>query len=214
METKHIFDIAVQTIRMDPPILKADNTTIRQAQLKEERMEKLVSFEAFLRRTAYKNTTIKTDASFFDDSDMKSEYDLVVVYEKASNTPLLSSRHYFDKSVIANYLNGDNNREVELMYQGKKFDLDNYPNGHVFLADRLSGHKSSSIYLNHRTTIFSTCYAEIVNRNRNCTLLLMVRKEHPDNQLNKYLNLGFSILGSTLHKGREHTIILRDLKNG
>jgi hypothetical protein len=144
---------------------------------------------------------------------MKSEYYLVVVYHKTSNTPLLSARHYFDKSVIAKYLKGDNGLEGELSYHGEKFNLDSYPNGKVFLADRLSGNITSSVYRKYRNTIFSLYYSEIVNNNKNCMLLLMVRKETQDKQLTKYINLGFSIIGSKLHKGREHSIILRDLKH-
>ena len=213
MNTKDIFEITVCTIKMQSPILRTDNTIKRQSQNKEEQVESLISFEAFLRRTAYKNTTIKTGESFFDDSDMKSEYYLVVVYDKISNTPLLSARHYFDKSVVAKYLKGDNDIEVELSYLGAKFNLDSYTNGKVFLADRLSGNINSSIYRKYRHNIFSLYYSEIANNNKNCTLLLMVRKEKHDKQLSKYLNLGFNIIGSTLHKGREHSIILRDLKN-
>ena len=213
MDTKDIFDITVRTIQMQPPILQVDNTAKRQSQIKEEQVESLISFETFLRKTAYKNTSIKTDELFFDDSDMKSEYYLVVVYDKISNTPLLSARHYFDKFVIAKYLRGNNDPEAELSYLGKNFNLDNYPNGNVFLADRLSGNINSSIYRKYRNKIFSMYYSEILKNNRNCTLLLMVRKEKRDTQLSKYLNLGFNIIGSILHKGKEHSIILRDLKN-
>jgi len=131
----------------------------------------------------------------------------VVVYDKVSGTPLLSARHYFDKSLISKFLKGDNNLEIE----HSKFHLDNYPNGKVFLADRLSGNICSSIYRKYRADIFSLYYSEIVNSNKNCTLLLMVRKEKRDKQLSKYLSIGFTIIGSTLHKGKEHSIILRDL---
>ncbi len=213
MDTKDIFDITVRTIRMQPPILRADTTTKRQSQIKEEKIESLISHETFLRRAAYKNTTIKTDESFFNDSDMKSEYYLVIVYDKTSNTPLLSARHYFDKSIIAKFLKGDNDLEIELSYLGEKFNLDSNPDSKVFLADRLSGNISSSIYRKYRSYIFSLYYSEIVNNNKNCTLLLMVRKEKRNKQLSKYLSIGFTLLGSTLHKGKEHSIILRDLKN-
>ena len=213
MDTKDVFEITVRTIQMQPPLLLPDNTIKRQSQIKEESVGSLISFEAFLRRAAYKNTTIKTDESFFDDSDMKSEYNLVVVYDKPSNTPLLSARHYFDKSVIAKYLKGDNGLEIEHSRLGTEFNLDGYPTGKVFLADRLSGHINSSIYRQYRNNIFKLYYSEIVNNNKNCTLLLMVRKENHDKQFSKYLNMGFTLIGSTLHKGKVHSIILRDLQN-
>lgn len=185
----------------------ADKRQARKAAINSEIFQLLITKEAFLRQNAYKNSTLKTDESFFDDSDMKSEYSLVVVYDKVSGTPLLSARHYFDKSLIAKFLKGDNDLEIE----HSKFNLDNYPNGKVFLADRLSGNISSSIYRKYRNNIFSMYYSEIVNNNRNCTLLLMVRKEKRDKQLSKYLSIGFTIIGSTLHKGKEHSIILRHL---
>jgi hypothetical protein len=213
MERKEIIDITVSSIQMKPPIKLADGSFKRQSKSESEKIQTVVSLESFLRRTAYKNTTIKTNEFFFDDSDMKSEYSLVVVYDKISNTPLLSARHYFDKNIISKYLRGDNEQDVELSYLGEKFNLDLYNDGKVFLADRLSGNISSSIYRNYRSNIFSLYYSEIINNNKNCKLLLMVRKEKYDKQLSKYLKMGFVVIGSILHKGKEHTIILHDLKN-
>jgi len=196
---------------MQPLTASDDNRPKRKPAIDSEMFKPLLTKEAFLRRLAYKNTTIKTDEYFFDDSDMKSEYYLVVVYDKISNTPLLSARHYFDKSVIAKYLKGDNALEIEFPNTGKKFNFDNYPDGSVFLADRLSGNINNSIYRQYRTSIFALYYAEILNNNKNCSLVLMVRKEKRDKQLSKYLNMGFTLIGSTLHKGKEHSIILGDL---
>jgi hypothetical protein len=213
MERKEIIDIIVLSIQMEPPIQLADGSFKRQSKSESEKIQSIVSLESFLRKTAYKNTTIKTNEFFFDDSDMKSEYSLVVVYDKISNTPLLSARHYFDKNIISKYLRGDNDQDVELSYLGEKFNLDLFHDGIVFLADRLSGNISSSIYRNYRSNIFSLYYSEIINNNKNCKLLLMVRKEKYDKQLFKYLKMGFVVIGSILHKGKEHTIILHDLKN-
>jgi hypothetical protein len=207
MHLKDDFDIVVRTIQMQQPILLANNTVLRQSLIKEEEVEKLLSHETFLRRTAYKHTTIKTDESFFDDSDMKSVYFLVVVYDRASNTPLLSSRYYFEKSLIAKFLKGENNFEIE----PSKFNLDSYSDGKIFLADRLSGNINNSIYRKYRSNVFSLYYSEIATNNKNRTLVLMVRKEKRDKQLSKYLDMGFTLIGSTLHKGKEHSIILRDL---
>lgn len=212
MATKEMFEIEVKSIQMQPPVLLADNTTKRQSLINEKLVENLISLEAFLRRAAYKNTTIKTDESFFDDSDMKSKYYLVVVYDKTSGTPLLSARYYFDKALISKFLRGDNDKEGELSYLGEKFNLDSFPDGNIFLADRLSGNISSSIYRQYRNRIFSFFYSEIVKTNINGFLLLMVRKEKQNKQLSRYLKLGFVLMGSTIHKGKEHSIILGDLK--
>jgi hypothetical protein len=173
----------------------------------------LIEYEAFLRKTAYKNSPIKTDDSFFDDSDMLSDYYLTVVYDQLSNTPLLSSRYYFDKTVIEKYLKGDLQSEPNLTYKGEKFNLHAYPSHTIFLADRLSGNTDHVIYKPNRSTIFALYYSEIVTRNKNCFLLLMVRQTEEDKQLKNYLQLGFERMGSTLHKGKAHHIIMADLKN-
>jgi hypothetical protein len=177
-----------------------------------ENYETLISHEAYLRKEAYKNTTIKTDNSFYDDSDMLSEYFLVILYDKNSNVPLLSSRYYFDKAAIAKFLKGENKNGIDLNYLGQKFNLDNFKTGEIFLADRLSGNIKSTIYRQYRNRIFSLYYSEIVTHNPNCSLLLMVRKENKDKQLLKYLKLGFVLIGSTMHKSKEHSIIIGDLK--
>lgn len=213
MESQEILSLTVSTIQMKPPFHLAEGKFRRNAITESSDIEAIISFETFLRRKAYKNTTIKTTESFFDDSDMKSEYSLVVVYDKISNTPLLSARHYFDKAIISKYLRGDNDQDSELSFLGAKFNLDLYPDGKVFLADRLSGNISCSIYRKYRKDIFSLYYSEIVNKNKNCTLLLMVRQEKQNKQLSKYLKMGFVVIGSLLHKGKEHSVILRDLKN-
>lgn len=196
---------------MQPPSTSEGDWQIRKAVINSELHRQLVTKEAFLRRSAYKNTTIKTDESFFDDSDMKSDYYLVVVYDKKTNTPLLSSRHYFDKSSIAKFLKGDDGLDNGLSHRGEKFNIEDYPRGNIFLADRLSGNTSNSLYRQYRSRIFSLYYSEIVNNNKNCTLLLMVRKEKHEKQLSRYLKMGFILLGSVLHKGKEHSIILGDL---
>jgi hypothetical protein len=213
MIAKDDFEINIQTIQMQPPKKGTSRGAERIASKHDQLTEVLIAKEAFLRRLAYKNTTIKTDQSFFDDSDMHSEYYVVVIYDKLTDTPLLSSRYYFDKLVITKCLKGDNEEEMELSYLGKKFNLDNYQEGNIFLADRLSGNVKNFIYRYHRNEIYSLYYSEVLNKNKNRTLLLMVRREKGDKQLSKYLKLGFVLIGSTLHKGKEHSIILHDLKN-
>lgn len=207
MNSDTLVDISVRTILMHPPAILPDNTIKRKAQLLDDEVETLIAYEAFLRKEAYKNTTIKISDSFFDDTDMKTAYYLVVVYDKASNTPLLSSRHYFDKSLISSTLQGENKTEIDATI----FDINQYEDGKIFLADRLSGNLSNEMYQNNRRDIFTRYYSEILNYNKDCTLLLMVRKEKEDKQLAKYISLGFTIIGSTQHKGKEHTIIIRDL---
>ncbi len=205
-------NLRVESIKMKAPTTADDGSIIRVSYITNQKQEWLLGHENYLRRWAYKNTTIHTDDSYFDDSDMTSDYYLVVVYDQSSNTPLLSSRHYFNKSIIQKYLNGDQGNDFERTPLGESFQLDKYNKGEIFLADRLSGNLENAIYMGLRKQIFSAYYEEIVSKNKNATLLLMVRKENDDQQLSKYLFLGFDIIGNVIHKGKIHTIIIRDLK--
>jgi hypothetical protein len=162
--------------------------------------------EEYLRRKAYQNTVLTVTESFFDDSDMLSEYFLTLVFDCVSQTPLLSSRYYFDKVLIEKYLKGDHKKNFEFLYGGGRFEL----NDKLFLADRLSGNFKNELYRKHRSEIFSLYYTAIVRDNPNCSLVLMVRKDNGDKQLKKYLDLGFNLLGSTWHKGKEHSIIIAE----
>ena len=136
-----MLSIKAKTIRLQKPIVLSDNTTKRISFIKNKRLENLIIQESTLRKLAYKNTTIKTDESFFDDSDMQSDYYLIIVYDKKSNTPLLSARYYFDKSVIANCLKGDDN-EIVLT---DILNLNNFKQGELFLIDRMSGNKNNTV---------------------------------------------------------------------
>jgi hypothetical protein len=189
--------LEIRTIRMRSDLKPSDKND-----------EILVAQERYLRKQAYANTIIKVDASFFDDSDMRSDYFLTLIYDKISQTPLLSSRYYFDKEIIQKYLNGDAGKQIILSYKGQVLEL----KGNVFLADRLSGNVKSNIYRKNRSDIFSLYYSTIVEMNPQALLLLMARKERGDKQLNKYIDLGFEMLGSTQHKGKEHSIIVGDMK--
>jgi hypothetical protein len=137
----------------------------------------------------------------------------VVAYDKNSNTPLLSSRYYFDKSVIARCLKGDDDPETKHTGFLTAIDLNNYADGQLFLADRLSGNIFNSIYRQNRNSIVTLFYSEIVTKNKDCTLILMARKEKTDKLLKKYLSLGFTIAGSVIHKTKAHWIVIADLKN-
>lgn len=202
--------LTVTTIHMPAPSATIKSAGERKSLSGDETNSHLILKEAFLRRTAYKNTPINISETFFDDSDLSSDYYLVVVYDSASGTPLLSARYCFDKPFITKCLRGERTdqplRELEI-------NTEAYPAGELFLADRLSGNIASSIYRGHRDVIFNLFYREVLEHNKQASLILMARKEKKDKLLNKYLRLGFNIVGTTFHKGREHWIVLCDLKN-
>lgn len=138
---------------------------------------------------------------------MLSEYYLILVYDKKSGTPLLSARYYFSKTLILSTLQGEDASKSDHLLIWV-----NSPEGSLFLADRLSGNTSSSFYRKYRNYIFLLFYSEIINYNKNCHYILMARKEKREKLLTKYLRLGLTIAGSTLHKDKEHWILLGDVK--
>lgn len=203
MHTEATTEIIVVTIKMQAPSFFNSKKLARQADIVNEINEKHISYEEFLRKTAYKDAPMKIDESFFNDSDMKSTYYLVVVYDKTSRTPLLSSRYYFDKAIISKAVNSTSCENV---------NMDQYKEGELFLADRLSGNTENPIYQKNRDYIFSLFYSEVLTRNRNSSLILMARKEKEDRLLNKYNRLGFETIGSKMHNGKDHWIVILDLK--
>lgn len=205
-----MLNIKSKTIRLQQPLLLSDNRTQRIPFSKNEKNENLILLENTLRKLAYKNTSIKTDESFFDDSDMRSDYYLIIIYNKKSNTPLLSARYYYDKSVIANCLKGDKDS-----YEGTTTDLFNpinLPEEDVFLIDRMSGNKNNSAYRKNWTYIHLLFYIELYLHNKNRRFLAMARKERFDKLLTKYLKLGLEVVGVVKHKGKEHWVLAGDLR--
>lgn len=201
---KNIFRIKGRIIHMQKPILLPDNAIKRSSVVNNKIFEKLISSEAFLRGVAYKNTSIKTDKSFFDDSDMKSDYYLILIYDRKSHTPLLSARYYFDKAVINKYLKGDHSENT--------FNINKFKEGKIFLIDRMSGNNYSSIYRQNWNYIHLLFYSKLLKQNYDCKFIAMARKEKYEKLLAKYLRLGLRIVGATKHNGQEHWILLGDFK--
>jgi hypothetical protein len=195
------FGIRATTIKMLAPINEQKRTT--QIEIKDTKF--VDESEAFLRKQAYSDVKINTDESFYNDSDLENtEYFLVLVYHKKTKTPLLSCRYYFDKRAILKAISGDqkqNNTNLEISEN----------NNEVFLADRLSGNTSNSIYKRNRGVVFGFFYNEIIKNNRNKNLLLMARSDEQERLLTKYLRIGFNVIGNTKHKGVKHWIVFSEL---
>lgn len=165
----------------------------------------LLNAERALRKKAYSQTIIKTDPAFFDDSDMQKHYFLVLVYDTISHTPLLSARYYYDKKVIMNYLKGDSGIMPTLVFNNKPFHINNYADNELLLADRLSGNIPHELYRKNRLSILSCFYNEISQLNKNNTIILMVRETK---QMQKYISLGFQLMGSVIHKSIIHYVVI------
>jgi hypothetical protein len=102
-------------------------------------------------------------------------------------------------------LQGDENRNPSInpyLYNGNE----------LFLSDRLSGNTASKAYRRHHDYIFLLFYKEILRKNKSCKFILMARKEPQEKLLTKYLRLGLDVVGSNIHKGKAHWILLGDLK--
>jgi hypothetical protein len=205
---KYSLSIRATTILMQSPFTSANSKRLPLTSNKLH--EDLISKESALRKLAYKNTSIKIGEAFFDDSDMESEYYLVVVYDKKSKIALLSARYHFNKSIITKVLQGDG--DAEKSTHEHNLNLERFKEHEIFLADRLSGNTHSALYRRYRDYIYLLLYSEILNHNKNCKYILMARKEKHEKLLTKYLRLGANIAGSTTHKGKEHWILIGNLR--
>ena len=213
-----VSNIKRKTIHMQKPFVFGGNTIKREPLVKNELTENLVSKEGFLRKLAYKNTSIKTDGFFFDDSDMKTNYYLIIIYDKKLNTPLLTARYYFYKSLILKYLKGDDanfntdNSEVNPSASDNILNLNKFKEGELFLIDRLSGNNNCSICRKNRNYVHLLFYLELLTYNKHCKFIVMARKEKFEKLLAKYLRLGLRVVGTAMHMGKEHWVLLGDMK--
>lgn len=211
LKFRHILSIRSKTLHMSRPT-KENDIIKRIPFVNTPQNAELVLKESVLRRSAYTHTSIKTGESFFNDSDMTSDYFLIVIYSKQLNIPLLTARYYFESSIISNSIKGD--QHENLTYLSNSVSDYKLKEGKIFLADRLSGNTASSLYRKYRNYIFLLFYAEILAHNKGCQYILMARKEKYEKLLMKYIRLGLNVVGITFHKGKEHWILLGDLKKG
>jgi hypothetical protein len=203
---KFIFGIKAKTIHLQKPIVLANNTTQRNSVINSRALQKLIEHETHLRKKAYSNTSIKTAESFFNDTDMQSDYFLIIIYNHKTNTPLLSARYYFDKAVISKCLKGDDATTAPILNPYK------FNDNRLFLIDRMSANHNHSTYRKHRNYIHLLFYFQLYIYNKNCKFIAMARKQKFEKLLTKYIRLGLNIVGTTKHMGKEHWVLLGDFK--
>lgn len=172
----------------------------------------LILKENWLRKSAYRNAVINTGESFFNDTDMRSEYYLVIVYHKKSGTPLLSARYYFQNDLVSKALSVDNQKLVseDLLHIN---DLTVLKNRKIFLADRLSGNISSKLYRRNRKFIHFLFYAELKARNKQHNYLIMARKEPGEKLRSNYTDWGLKVVNLVEHNGKPHWVLLGNFTN-
>lgn len=196
----HLEHIRSATLRMKVSSFK-DGLHLRLNTDLNPLADQLIGMETISREKAYRNTRIRTSSTFYDDSDMKSEYYLVLVYDAQKNSPLLTARYYYDADTIYKSLKGDN-------YHHSTMDLSpDFFQRPIFLADRLSANVTNTMYRQFRTYIFTMFYTEIFKHTQNSSFIIMARKEKGDKLLRKYLALGTEIIGTVMHKGLEHWVL-------
>lgn len=199
--------IQVRTIEVLPdgqlPFIRDAKFRLQSA----KEIDTLINYERELRRLAYDSVDMPKDDSFYDDSDMRSNYFLVVVYNRLMRIPLLSARYYMEKSAIQLSLNGDSSGESKALTW---LDLDVFSAEKYFLADRLSGNLNHWYFKKYRNYIFYKFYVEIVTKNPGYKMILMARSERHERLMTKYVRLGLNIKGYTMHHGRGHWVLLGD----
>jgi hypothetical protein len=171
--------IVVRTIRLELPRVPLDRSLT---------VAELLRQESHLRRLAYRTTSIHKGESFFDDSDMNQPYSLIVVSEEQTGAALLTARYYDCKQAIPGIIS--------------ESELQNY-----FLVDRMSANVWSPHYRRFRSRLHVLFYMELLRHNRGRKILAMARKEPGEKLLGKYLGIGLTVIGSTMHQGREHHVL-------
>lgn len=200
--------IRVKTIDCVPPLLSKEKFVHREPVVRTNGNIALIKMENDLRRLAYKDVKMKLNESFYNDTDMKSNYSLIIIYCSKTKTPLLSARYYHvSESIIeeVNYNHITTSSKTDLLA------LDQIDKSKLFLCDRLSGNVNEIKYQKKRQYLFALFYSEILRVNKNKYLILFARSETNERLLTKYIRIGFNIIGKKMHHRKEHWILISDL---
>lgn len=157
--------------------------------------------ESELRRLAYRDTPIEVDSTFFDNSDLKVPYRILLIYDAASMTPLLSARYYFDDTRISKAI------------QGFKHPFLESGSDSMFLIDRMSANSSTELYRRNRNRIMAAFHMELFKHTRGRRFIAMARVEPGDKLMKKYRTLGMAELGKTMHQSKEHWVLAGDMEH-
>ncbi len=184
----------VKTIAVNSSIV---NTKEENEFLKKEKIN---------RRIAFTNTEMFLTEDFFQNTDMNNSYFITLVYTKKKKEVVLSSRYYYNFNKIQSIITGEDFTKNE-WFENDSFDQ--WKNKKVFLSDRLAANKKHILFEKYRNRIFEIFYSEIIKNNSDGILLLMARNNH---LLTKYLRIGFTICGSTIHNQKKHWIVQSELR--
>ena len=200
--------IECRTVKMKPPMILSDGESIKITANSNSESSRILKAEEWLRKTAYSRTNLQLGKSFFSDEDMTSEYFLIVVYEKSNNTPLLSLRYFFNKTVIEKLLKGESNAVIEENEVERCLNLLDHKD--VFLIDRMSANTQSKTYRKYRNYINLVILRELMHRTPGRKFFAMARSIPSEKLLIKYIRMGFSVGGSIIHNKVKHWVLVTD----
>ncbi len=173
--------------------------------LQNRSSDPLISDERLLRKTAFENVSMHRSQAFYTDEDMEAPFDFIVVKDRKSKTPLLSSRSYTNQSVIRKQLHAHDPEDYLTIV------LD--PDENYVLLDRLSGNLAHPLFLKMRERIFMNYYIRVLKAYPKHHIILMARSSKDERLLTKYLRLGFHVIGKQKHNQVDHWILILSAGN-
>jgi hypothetical protein len=165
----------------------------------------LVLAERRLRKTAFAEVQLFRTEAFYTDEDMEAAFDFIVVRDRKTKTPLLSSRSYTDQKLI--------NKQLQAHETTDYLTLSLVPNEQYVLLDRLAGNSAHPLFTNMRQRIFMNYYLHVLNSYPKHHIILMARSSPDERLLTKYLRLGFHVIGKQKHLQVDHWIVILPTKN-
>ncbi|MDF3027168.1 MAG: hypothetical protein K0S23_1475 [Fluviicola sp.] len=165
----------------------------------------LVQAERHLRKTAYAEVQMIRTEAFYTDEDMGAAFDFIVVRDRKTKTPLLSSRSYTDQRLISKQLQPHETTDY--------LTLSLVPDEPYVFLDRLSGNSAHPLFTNMRQRIFMNYYLRVLNSYPKHHIILMARSSLDERLLTKYLRLGFHVVGKQKHHQADHWIVILPAKS-
>jgi hypothetical protein len=194
-----LFYVQAKLIKVDP----SENQDFSPSDLFYAQGEKL------LRKKAYSTVNMNFETTFFDDSDMKKAYFLLIIYRKRTKEILLSARYYSDNEIIKKVISGE---KSDSNYLIENKILPALQKGDVVLIDRMSANTKLHFYRKYRNIIHLHFYLALYLNNKEALICAMARSSKKESLLTKYVKIGLEIIGKTQHNGATHWILIGDFK--
>ena len=165
----------------------------------------LVKAERSLRKSAFAEVNMQRTPTFYTDEDLDEAFSFIVMLNRKTKTPLLSSRSYTHQALIRQQLAPHESSDYLTLHL--------LPNENYVFLDRLSGNSNDPIYTKRRQRIFMNYYIQILNQYPDHHIILMARSSPDERLLTKYLRLGFHVVGKQKHNQVDHWVLLLTKQN-